>query len=139
MLAGRNNNPLKFSFGSQEALTKLLLSQKNPGYLPAEEAINQAVDDLKAHQVATLEAMRSAVKAMLAQFDPERLERKLEKKNRVAANIPIKREAKLWELFQERFEDIHDEAVSNFGEMFATEFRKAYESRIRELGRNPDF
>jgi type VI secretion system FHA domain protein len=116
-----------------------MLARGNQGYLPADLAVKEAVDDLKLHQVAMLEGMKSAVKAILLQFDPEKLARKLEKTGGLSANIPITREAKLWELFCEQYDTIHEEAVSDFTELYGAEFRKAYEMRIRKSGRTPDF
>jgi len=101
--------------------------------------MNQAIDDLKAHHLAMLEGMKAAVRSMLVKFDPDKLEQKLEKANPIAANIPITREAKLWQLFHEKFSDIREEAVNDFNEMFGNEFRKAYDRRIKELDRKPDF
>nr|MBX2825479.1 type VI secretion system-associated FHA domain protein TagH [Gammaproteobacteria bacterium] len=138
-LARENNNPLKFSTGPEDAMMKLLAPHTQRGFLPADTAIDQAIDDLKMHQLAMLEGMKAAVRSMLVQFDPDKLEQKLEKNNRLTANIPITREAKLWELFQEKFSDIREEAVSDFNELFGREFRKAYDRRIKELGRKPDF
>jgi len=133
-----DNNPLKFSFNASDALTKLL-SENAGGYLHADAAIQEAVDDLKLHQVAMLEGMKAAVRSMLLQFDPSRLEQTLRKKGGIAANIPVTRDAKLWELFCEQYDAIREEAVNDFGDAFGREFRKAYETRIRNLGRKPDF
>ena len=137
-LARDNNNPLKFSASADDALNKLLIPQNRKAYLQAEPAINEAIEDLKAHQLAMLEGMKAAVHAMLVQFDPLTLEKTLESANPITANIPITREAKLWQLFNERFNDIHEEAVNDFDELFGKEFRKAYDRRIRKLGRQPD-
>jgi len=134
-----NNNPLKFSTGPEDAMMKLLAPNTQRGFLPADVAMNQAIDDLKAHHLAMLEGMKAAVRSMLVKFDPDKLEQKLEKANPIAANIPITREAKLWQLFHEKFSDIREEAVNDFNEMFGNEFRKAYDRRIKELDRKPDF
>ena len=137
-LSRSDNNPLKFSFSAADALTKLLADDVD-GYMRADHAIKEAVDDLKLHQLAMLDGMKAAVKSMLLQFDPNKLAKNLEKSGGISANIPITREAKLWELFCEQYDAIRDEAVNDFGELFGAEFRKAYEKRIRQLGRNPDF
>lgn len=137
-LSRSNNNPLKFSFDASDALTKML-SNRNDGYLEPERAIEQAVEDLKLHQLAMLEGMKSAVRAVLMQFNPDSLARSLEKTGGISANIPITREAKLWELFCEQYEAIREEAMNDFTEVYGREFRKAYEARIRKTGRTPDF
>lgn len=137
-LSRSGNNPLKFSVNSVDALTKLLANDTE-GYLQADSAVQEAVDDLKLHQLAMLEGMKSAVRSLLVQFDPAMLARELEKTGGLTANIPITREAKLWELFCEQYDAIRDEAVNNFADLFGTEFRKAYEKRIMKMGRKPDF
>ncbi|MBX2881144.1 MAG: type VI secretion system-associated FHA domain protein TagH [Granulosicoccus sp.] len=138
-LARENNNPLKFSTGPEDALMKLLAPHTQRGFLPPDKAINQAIEDLKAHHLAMLEGMKAAVRSMLVQFDPEKLEAKLEKSSPLAATIPVTREAKLWKLFEEKFTDIREEAVNDFSELFGKEFRKAYDRRINELRKKPDF
>ena len=137
-LSRSDNNPLKFSDTTADALTRLLANDTQ-GYQRADNAVQEAVDDLKMHQLAMLEGMKSAVRSLLLQFNPDKLAKKLEKKGGITANLPITREAKLWELFCEQYDAIHEEAINDFGELFGSEFRKAYEKRIRKLGRSPDF
>ncbi|MFK7853266.1 MAG: type VI secretion system-associated FHA domain protein TagH [Granulosicoccus sp.] len=137
-LSRSGNNPLKFSYSAADALTKLL-SDDEPGYMSADSAIQEAVEDLKMHQLAMLDGMKAAVKSMLLEFDPDKLAKNLEKSGGISANIPITREAKLWEMFCEQYDAIRDEAVNDFGELFGKEFRKAYEKRMRQLGRSPEF
>lgn len=137
-LTRTGNNPLKFSVHPSDALTRLL-SDSNDGYMPSGEAIQEAIDDLKQHQLAMLDGMKASVKSLLLQFNPDRLSKKLEKTGGISANIPITREAKLWALFCDQYDAISDEAVNDFGDLFGKEFRKAYESRLQKLGRDPDF
>ena len=139
LLSKTDNNPLKFSYSAEDALTKLLSDNNRGGYLESEQAMRQALEDLKIHQIAMLEGMKAAVKALLLEFDPETLASTLERTHPVAATIPITRDAKLWQMFRDQYGEIRDEAVNDFGEMFGREFRKAYEKRIQELGRKPDF
>lgn len=131
-----DNNPLKFSYDARDALNKLLSEDSRGGYLHADIAMQQSIEDLKVHQVALLEGMKAAVKALLMDFDPEKLESSLEKKHPIAANIPITRDAKLWQLYQEHYSDIKEDAVNSFGDIFGIEFRKAYENRIKDMKNN---
>jgi type VI secretion system protein len=137
-LSRSGNNPLKFSYSASDALTKLLVNN-NDGYLQSERAIQEAVEDLKLHQLAMLEGMKSAVRSLLLEFDPDKLASTLGKTGGISANIPITRDAKLWELFCNQYDTICEEAVSDFGDLFGAEFRKAYESSIKKAGRRPDF
>ncbi len=134
-----DNNPLKFSYSANDALTKLLFNSGDPGYLTTEHAVDQAISDLNLHQVAMLEGMKAAVATLVREFDPQILEEKLESESPISASIPLRKEAKLWESYEERYAVLRDEAVSDFDELFSREFRKAYERKIKELGRTPDF
>ena len=134
-----NNNPLKFSYSAEDALSKMLGERAAGGFLDADQALAQAAEELKIHQLAMLEGMKAAMKSILLQFDPQRLTGHLQKSGSISANIPITREAKLWELFCEQYDAIREEAERDFTDFFGREFRKAYEKRIRELGRTPDF
>ena len=64
------NNPLKFSANVEDALHNLLV-KRNPAYLGAVDALADAFDDLRDHQLATLTGMRGAFEAMRAEFDPD--------------------------------------------------------------------
>jgi len=138
-LAKTHNNPLKFSYSTEEALTKLLSKSSEPGYLPAKQAVKQAAEDLNLHQLAMLEGMKAAVASLVREFDPANLEEKLASESPISASIPGRKQAKLWESFEERYAVLRDEAVHDFDELFGREFRKAYERKIKELGRSPDF
>ena len=137
-LRGSGNNPLKFSRDGHEALTRLLDPTARGEYLAPEEALAQAIDDLALHQVAMLEGMKGAIDALLARFDPDSLTEQLTADHPIAANIPVTRDAKLWQLFREHYSGIEQAARGDFSAVFGREFRKAYETRIRELGREPE-
>ncbi|MEE9318992.1 MAG: type VI secretion system-associated FHA domain protein TagH [Granulosicoccus sp.] len=129
-LSKADNNPLKFSHNAEEAILKLLSENSGFGYLSSEKAMNQAVEDLKLHQLAMLDGMKAAASSTLDEFDPRTIAIKLEKKHPIAATIPMKREAELWRLFQDHYAQIRSDAIDDFDAMFSREFRKAYEKRI---------
>ena len=137
-LGRRHNNPLKFAHDPEDALAKLL-SSDHAGYLDADSAMAQAVDDLQLHQLAMLDGMKAAVESLLREFDPQALEKKLASDHPIAASIPYKREAEVWRLFQEHYGEIRNEAVSNFRDLFGKELRLAYQRRLHKSGREPDF
>jgi len=138
-LRGTGNNPLKFSRDGGEALTRLLEPPPTGDYLAPEVALAEAIDDLVLHEVAMLEGMKGAVDALLARFDPDSLTGQLTADHPIAATIPVTRDARLWRLFREHYADIEQAARGDFTAVFGREFRKAYEARIRALGREPDF
>ena len=126
------NNPVKFSFNANEALVRLLGKQKS-GYMPPEQAIEEAFDDLRVHQIAVLAGMQTALQSVLKLFDPKKLEKRLQRRNPISASIPIQKRAKLWDLFEELQEDIESEAKDNFNSLFGRAFAEAYEEQSHIL------
>ena len=55
--------------------------------MPADEAIAEAFEDLRMHELATISAMQAAVRILLAQFDPEIIEQKAQNRE-IAAKAP---------------------------------------------------
>lgn len=128
------NNPIKFSFSVDEALNRLL-SPQFKGYMPPVQAIQEVYDDITAHQIAVLAGMQTALQAVLRQFDPTELKKRLQQRYPISANIPIHGQAKLWNLFEQRYAEIGQEAEDNFYYLFGQAFSKAYEEQIQELKR----
>ena len=73
------NNPLKFSPNVEAALHTLLV-ERNRGYLPTTRAFEEALSDIRNHQIAVLQGIRTAFNSMLEHFDPERLSEEFDSK-----------------------------------------------------------
>lgn len=131
-LRSAENNPIKFSFNVDEALTKLLTIQKK-GYMSPVRAVEEAFEDIRAHQIAVLAGMQTTLRSILKRFDPTALEQRLQKTSPIGANIPIHRQAKLWELFEQLYEEIGREAEDDFNHLFGHAFAKAYEEQIKKI------
>jgi type VI secretion system protein len=128
----RGNNPLKFSPSAQESLVKMLDPQ-GKGYMPANEAIDEAFSDIGAHEMAVMAGMRSALNEVLKRFNPEYLEQRLQKKSPVSVKIPIHKQAMLWDLFQDLYDEIEKEAQDDFGRLFGRAFAEAYDDHLRKI------
>ena len=132
MIRPKENNPIKLSVSAEEAIKKMLDPQEN-GYLPAEEAVEEAFDDIRAHQFAVISGMQTALLDVLKRFDPQKLERRFQKQSPIAANIPIHKQAKLWRAFEALYEDIEHEATDNFYHLFGQAFAESYEQQMVQL------
>ncbi|MGH6913699.1 MAG: type VI secretion system-associated FHA domain protein TagH, partial [Geminicoccales bacterium] len=71
------NNPLKFSVTPQEALLAVLQA-RGPGFLSPEAAVRGGFRDIQEHELALLDAMQVALRALMQRFEPEGFERQLE-------------------------------------------------------------
>jgi FHA domain-containing protein len=135
MISTKGNNPLKFSPSAEVALNHLL----NPparGFMPAQQAMRDAYNDLRAHQVAFVAGVQSALEGVIKRFDPTVLEGKLTQKSVLASVLPGSRKAKMWDVFTELYGQISTEANEDFHELFGEEFRRAYDEHIKQLKRN---
>ena len=132
MIRSRENNPVKLSVSVEEAIRKLLAPQ-DEGYLLASEAIEEAFDDIRAHQFSVIAGMQTALLDVLKRFDPEKLEQRFQRQNPISSSIPIHKQAKLWELFEHLYNDIEHEAADNFYHLFGQAFAESYEQQMIKL------
>ena len=136
MIVARENNPLKFS-PSVEVALQHLLAAPSPGFMPAAPAMRDAFDDLRAHQLGVMAGMKAALDGVLQRFDPQQLEAKLSTRSAIASLIPATRKARLWELFQQLFGQLSNEAHDDFDELFGKAFLLAYEAQLDRLQSEP--
>ncbi len=138
LIKPKENNPIKFSVSTDEALTKLL-TPVDKAYLSPEKAINEAFDDIRIHQYSVIAGMKSALFAVLKRFDPKILEERLQKQSPIAVSIPIHKQAKLWGLFEELYETLEHESKDNFYHLFGRAFAETYSQLMNKLKKdNPN-
>ena len=127
-----DNNPLKYSVNVDDALHNLLV-KRLPAYLGPVEAFEGAFDDVKNHQLAILEGMRAAFEAMLAEFDPARLQEDFDKQSKKGALLPAPARLRYWELYRQRFDEIVKDPERSFNDLFGDEFCRAYDEQLERL------
>ncbi|HYZ24798.1 MAG TPA: type VI secretion system-associated FHA domain protein TagH [Rhodopila sp.] len=126
------NNPLKLAGNKREAVAALL-GKPEAGYLAPLAAIDAGFRDLKAHELAVLDGVQAAVDELLALFNPEALERNLDAAGLLANLLQGGRRARLWELYQERYEEIAKAARSRFMGRLDEAFRSGYSRKAAEI------
>lgn len=128
----RQNNPLKFSPTAALALQHLL-GPPVPGFLRADDAMRDAYRDLRAHELAVMAGMRSALAGLLQRFDPKSLESRITGKSGLGMLLAGGRRAQLWEAYQELFGQLSAEAEDDFHQVFGRAFLQAYEEQLDRL------
>jgi type VI secretion system protein ImpI len=96
-----NNNPLKWSTSTEEALVRMLGPQTK-GYLDARRALTQGFGDLKSHQFKTFAAMQQALRLTLGEFDPDVIENTTTA-DRGIGGLVGSRKARLWDIYVARW------------------------------------
>ena len=132
IVAPKDNNPLKFSPDVGFALSQLLAPQGR-GFMPPEEAMRDAYDDLRAHQFGFMAGMRAALAGVLKRFEPGTLEERVASRGVLDNILPGSRKARLWDLFEQMYGEISREAEDDFHALFGREFLRAYEEQVDRL------
>jgi type VI secretion system protein len=132
VIGAKRNNPLKFSSSADEAIRAMLVG-RTPGFLPAKEAVAEALGDIQSHQLAVLAGMQVALAMVIARFDPEKLEKRLEQGSLIEGILPGARKARYWELFKTLYKEIATELEDDFQKAFGAEFARAYRAQIDRL------
>lgn len=131
MISAGGNNPLKFSLSEDHAI-EALLKPKAKGYLGAEKATEEALDDIKAHEVAMVTGMEAAIKGVLGKLDPEVLSGQIETSSALGSMFKGKK-ARYWEVYEKMYAQISDQAENDFHELFSREFARAYKEQLDKL------
>ncbi len=93
------NNPLKFSANVDDALHNLLV-KRNAAYLGPVDSFEDAFDDVRNHQMAMLAGVRVAFEAMLAEFNPDRLQEEFDRQGK-GSLISVPGKLRYWEQYRE--------------------------------------
>ncbi len=129
------NNPLKFMPNAEQVIIHLLTNEEtNKTYTPLDKALEEAFDDIKAHQFAMTVATQNALRGVIKQhFSPKNLADNIAKDHPISSRIPLQRQAKLWSMFESLYEDVEKEAAESFQTLLDNEVSSAYEKQLMEL------
>ena len=132
MVAARDNNPLKLMSDPHEAMDFLFdPAERTDGFLDPVQAVGDACEDLRSHELALMAGMRAAILGALRRFDPPALERALDKS---AKGFSLaSRKARLWDLFVEQQDKLARDAQEDFNKVFGRDFMGAYQAQLRRL------
>jgi type VI secretion system FHA domain protein len=127
-LAADLNNPVKPKLPLEDALAAMILGRR--GFIPGPQAMREALEDVKAHEIALIAGIQVALTHLLEQLDPERLARRLETRS-VLDGLPGMRKARLWEMYDTMHAEIARELEEDFQGSFGQAFAEAYGKYVR--------
>lgn len=134
VIQATDNNPLKFSGSAQESLVRLLLP--TAGFIAGEVAVRQAFTDCLRHEMAMAAGMQAALTSVLARFDPDRLQERLERGSALESVLPAMRRGRLWQLFEENYRMVASEAEEDFHSLCGAAFARAYDHEVQQASRS---
>ena len=131
MIRARGNNPLKFSAGDDDALSALLGTGRRVDMAPA-AAVTDALRDIRLHELASMAAMQSAVRALMEGLDPAKLRAAADQGGGLAV-LPAQRKARAWDAFEALHTKTIQALSDDFDSVFGKAFARAYERAMDEV------
>jgi type VI secretion system protein ImpI len=95
-----NNNPLKFSPTTEDAL-RIMFGPPTTSYLDSRKALEEAFNDIKEHQVRTYSAMQQALVMMIEDLDPQAIEESAGTGG--LSSVIGSRKSRMWDTYSERW------------------------------------
>ena len=125
MIGADNNNPLKSGMAQDELLQYVLFNPAGVGgYMPVNRALEEALNDLRVHEFASVAAVRAAVEGTINEFAPDKLRATLEKsKSRMPQMF---NNARLWDAYVAHFEKRSEHMADWLEQMFNRHFMPTY-------------
>ena len=130
----RSNNPLKFLPDGQTALMQML-GPKIPGFMPAVQAMQEAMRDLVAHQSAVAAGTQATIEALFRRFDPQSIEAQHPQHGMGEKMSKTVYQARLWNSYQTQYRQVRDEVQDDFFKRLGAEFQDAYNKEYGPNGR----
>jgi type VI secretion system FHA domain protein len=136
MVASRDNNPLKLMTDPQEAMGYLFDKRErlSGAFLPPVQAVHDACDDLRVHEIALMAGMRAAFQGALKRFEPQLIEREADKQK---GAFSLNKKVKLWDAFVAHHEKLSRDAEDDLLKVFGREFLGTYMAQVRRLRSGP--
>jgi type VI secretion system FHA domain protein len=131
MIQARGNNPLKFSAGDDDALAALLGTGRHTDMAP-HEAVADALRDIRLHELASIAAMQTAVRALLDGLSPAKLRAQVEQGGGMSL-LPAQKKARAWDAFEAQHARTVQALADDFDSVFGKAFARAYERSLRDV------
>ncbi len=133
IIRATRNNPLKFSASVQDAL-RYLLGEPGEAYLPPDQAVRSAFNDVRNHQNALLKAMIHAVRDFAERLDPDELRSRFDRGMKRSPLLAGTNKLKYWELYEESYQTlIQTDEGEPMPRIVIEELTRAYEQELETL------
>jgi len=122
-------NPLKRCADLGEAV-EVLADPGRRGFLPMTEAVREAASDVQIHHLAYAAALQTALKQVVAKFDPQALSQRLETRL-LDSIVPGARKARYWDQYEALYKDLVAELAEDFDRVVGDSIAAEYDRHVR--------
>jgi type VI secretion system protein len=130
LIQPRSNNPIKFSIDPVDTL-EMLLVKKKKGYMSVGNSYDEAMEDIQLHQMAFMSGLQGTLEGVLAQLDPEDIEKQVSKKSQ--RFMALNSNSQCWQIYKEKQPLLAKSVKENLNEVLGTYFSEAYQSQINRF------
>lgn len=130
LIQPRSNNPIKFSIDPVDTL-EMLLVKKKKGYMSVGDSYDEAVEDIQLHQMAFMSGLQGTLDGVLAELDPEDIEKQVSKKSQ--RFMALNSNSQCWQIYKEKQPLLAKSVKENLNEVLGTYFSDAYQSQINRF------
>ncbi|WP_226415210.1 type VI secretion system-associated FHA domain protein TagH [Shewanella glacialimarina] len=127
----RENNPLKFSANIDDVFRNLFLS-KSASFLSSQQAIIEAFNDARKHDIALTSGTIGALQGLLNQLAPELIEQKSQSQS-FADMLPGQKQSRQWKVYKSLHQDLKNEFMQDKHAALSDDFVKAYDNKLKLL------
>lgn len=131
IIASAGNNPIKFAPDGTAALQQML-GKRFSGFMQPIAAIEDAFDDLSAHQLGLLAGARRAALELIEKLNPEQTVEEHEPSGVLEGLFPLIKEAKLWRKHKRRYQKVADDQ-EGLASLIEQSFVRSYEEEIERI------
>lgn len=131
-IKSQQNNPLKFSVGTDEVLKHMFFSHAK-SYLPPLQSLEEGFQDIQAHQMAMMAGMQAALQDVLKQFDPVSLEQMFDKQDGHKKLLPGSKKSRYWDAYTDHYNKLLQHIQDDFHAHFGKKFTAIYEEQVAKL------
>ena len=128
----RENNPLKFSASLDDVFQNLYL-RKSASFLSSQQAIIEAFNDGRKHDIALTAGTFGALRGLLNQLDPDLVEQKSQSQSFAEMLVPGQKQFKQWKVYKSLHEDLQAEFANTNTAALSDDFVEAYDNKIKSL------
>lgn len=129
-IRSRGNNPLKFSADDDDAMAALLGVGRRTD-MTAADAVEDALRDIRQHELATVTAMQTAVRTLLAELEPAKVQASVE--HGALTLLSAQRKANAWDAFEALHSRVSQALLDDFDSVFGKAFARAYERAVADI------
>ncbi len=122
-------NPLKRCETLDEAVS-VLANPRLRGFLPMADAVREAASDVQVHHLAYAAALQTALKQVVAKFDPGALSQRLETRL-LDSIVPSARKARYWDQYEALYKDLVVELEEDFDRVIGDAIAREYDRFVR--------